>query len=371
MRGSVDRRGADSWRVRVYLGRHPETGKRRFATRTVHGTRKDADEACAKLLLEVGAGFHASDEHTVADLMHRWLALVGPDLSPTTVRDYRSVIERHVIPAFGTRPIERVRASDLDGWYRTLELGAVRVKRIHNVMSSAFDQAVRWQWVAANPCRSARPPRAADTEIHPPSPETIRQLVEAAGRRHPDLAVYIQMSAMTGARRGELVALRWSDVDLNGGSIHIRRAVVDAGGRLVEKDTKTHAARTVALDPFTVSLLRTHRSRQAERALSVGVTLGDPRVFTSDPAGEKGWRPDFVTKQFGLVQKDAGLSGIRLHDLRHFTATQMIAAGIDIRTVAARLGHKRVATLLDRYSHPVAEADRAAATELARILRKG
>lgn len=370
MRGSIDRRGKDSWRIRVYLGRHPETGRKRWTTKTVRGTRADADKACAKLLLEVDSGFHG-DDHTVAELAARWLALVERDLSPATVRDYRYVLNRHVIPTLGDRLVSKVRTHELETWYRSLDIGPSRVRRLHNVLSSAFDQAVRWQWVVANPCASARPPKVAEKETRPPSPEEVQKLIDLARETDPDLAAYIHVAAHAGARRGEMVALRWSDVDLDDAAMTIRRSTVAVEGGVAVKGTKTAKTRVVSLDESTVAVLRAQRKRQRERALSIGVNLDDGPVFSSDPAGRVAWYPASVSRRFHQLCVRAGVENVRLHDLRHFMATQMIAAGVDVRTVAGRLGHRGVGMLLDRYAHFVPSADRAAAEELARILGQG
>jgi integrase len=366
MRGSISKRG-DAWRIRVYVGRDRHTGAKRWACRTVRGTRREAEQACAALVTEIGAGFHSEADRTVADLLARWMALIGPDLSPSTLRDYRSAIDRHITPALGSTKLAKVRASDLDDWYRALPLGPARVRRVHNILSAAFDQAVRWQWVAHNPCASARPPKVRETEINPPTETEVRALIAAADT--PDFAAYLRLAAETGARRGELIALRWPDIDLDAHAVTIRRAVVDAGGELVVKRTKTNVARVVSISAATAAELRGVRSRQLERGLSTGVHAPDDApVFTCDAEGEVGWHPSTVSHWFASTVRRAGQSGVRLHDLRHFAATQMLAAGVDVRTAAARLGHRNVAVLLNRYAHALPAADRDAAEGLGRLL---
>lgn len=368
MRGNVERRGPDTWRIRIYLGRHPDTGQQRYLRRTIHGTRTDADQHLARLLVEHGAGHHRDDDtHTVDDVVTRWLTMVRNDLSPATVKDYTYVLDTHIRPTFGQRPIQKLKPHDLEYWYHTLTIGPARIRRIHNVLSSALDQAVRWQWLVTNPCDYARPPKVTEREVRPPTPAEVRRLVDHAD--DPDLATYVHVAAHTGARRGELAALRWTDIDLDAATVTIARSVVAVDGQVVVKRTKTGKARVVSLDPETVTVLRAQRTRQRAAALALGVTATDGPVFASDPEAQRGWYPDSISRRFNRLCQRADVTGIRLHDLRHFAATQMIAAGIDPRTVAGRLGHSPT-TLLGRYSHFLPAADRAAAAELGRIMAR-
>jgi hypothetical protein len=146
-------------------------------------------------------------------------------------------------------------------------------------------------------------------------------------------------AATTGARRGELCALRWSNVDLDAGELLIVRNLIVHGGQLLEKETKTHAARRIALFNDSIALLDEHWRRCVQRAQPCGVTLTpDAYVFSFDPAGRQPMNPESVTHRFGRLAKQLGLRA-RLHDLRHYAATQLIAGGVDVRTVSGRIGH--------------------------------
>jgi integrase len=362
VRGNITRRGDHAWRIRIYLGRDPDTGAKRWLSRTVHGTRATADTACARLLTEVAAGYHADSSRTVGEVVNRWMA--GHDLSPSTRRDYRYVIDRHIVPTWGDQPLAKLTPDALERWYRLVDCGPQRTRKIHNVLSGAMDAAVRWRWLAVNPCDAARPPKITERPIQPPTAAQVRRLIDAAD---PDLACFVHLAAHTGARRGELVALRWSDVDLERAVITISRSMAVTQGGTQVKTTKTDRTRVVAIDEPTVAVLRAHRTRQREIALAVGSTADGP-VFASDDAARGPWYPDSVSRRFRKLCAATYLSGIRLHDLRHFTATQMIAAGYPIRTVAGRLGHRNVSTLLDRYAHFEPESDRKAAEGLGRLM---
>jgi integrase len=190
----------------------------------------------------------------------------------------------------------------------------------------------------------------------------VRDVIEAAERRDPRLARLLMLAALTGMRRGELCALRWSDVDLDTGTINVIRSVVVVPHGLAEKTTKTGRGRIVALDPVGVALLSQHRGRTERWVREAGAQLSsDACVFSPFVEGTTPFRPDNVTSFFMRVRNEVGAPTVRLHDLRHFTATQLIGAGIDVRTVAGRLGHSDPSVTLRVYSHALEERDRAAA----------
>lgn len=194
-------------------------------------------------------------------------------------------------------------------------------------------------------------------------------MLKRAAESSPELACLLVLAAATGARRSELVALRWSDVDLAVGIVRIERGVVNGPDGLVEKDTKSHAARRVALDSRTVGIIRAHRERMAERAelFRVALTAGS-FVFSNAVDGSEPWYPDSVSRAFKRLCAEEGLSGVRLHDIRHFVATQLLSAGVDVRTVAGRLGHRNAATTLNVYAHFLEDADRAAADVIGKVI---
>jgi integrase len=187
------------------------------------------------------------------------------------------------------------------------------VRRVHVVVRRSLSQAKRWGWVSENVAADASPGRVPRREIAPPDPEVTMRLIEQAEAEDPDFGAFLRLAATTGARRGELCALRWRDVDLAEGRLAISRALVDcADGGYVEKDTKAHAARRIALDASMVKSLRAHKQRQAERALMGGVRSdGQTRVFSYEPDGSVQWRPDGVTARFVRLRDGLGFTGVR------------------------------------------------------------
>ena len=250
------------------------------------------------------------------------------------------------------------------------EIGAATILKVHLVARGALDRAVRWGWLARNPAAAAEPPPVRPPVIRPPTPEELALLLVNAEREDPVFALWLRVAAATGARRGELCALRWNDLDFEARTVTIERGVVVVEGGVLERPTKTHNRRTLALDDTTLELLAGHRQREQKTAVSCGGVLeSDAFVFSRRPGGTQPLRPDNCTWTFQKLLRRTGLSGFSLKDAtRHLAATRLVAAGVDIRTVAGRLGHARTSTTLDVYSHWQPGRDREAAAILGQLL---
>jgi integrase len=325
-------------------------------------TTTEARRHLAAFVRAVEAGEYVGTEATVNQLLDRWLELVDGRMSATTLYTYRGYLRRAVRPTLGGVKVRKVTAEDLDKLYLTLEeqgLKPASIRQVHAILRRAFGQAERWRWIPSNPVRLASPPPVRQAELAPPSTETVVRLVARVRDRDPQLARFLLCAAITGARRGELCGLRWEDVDLEAGSVRFGRALIDVSGEVVLKDTKTHAGRTVAIPaPLVVALGEQYRwvsARAAETDTVPSWVFISPRFGAGMP-----WRPDQVTGAFRRLCTEVGVRA-RLHDLRHYAATTAIAAGIDVRTVAGRLGHADASTTLRVYSHFVADSDRRAA----------
>lgn len=367
MRGTIRPRGKGRWQVQVYAGRHPDGREKRIA-RTVTGRKADAETALRDLIRQVEAGQHRGDDPTVAELAEQWYATRAPDWSPGTARQYRHQLDRHITPAIGTTKARKVRPADLDRLYATMRaqgLAAGTVRKTHTTLSSIFTQAEKWGIVVTSPARAATPPKVTPAPVDPPTPDDIGAILRALADDHA-LACYVRLAATTGARRGELCALQWDDLDLDQSTVLIVRALTDGPDGIVVKGTKTGRAKAMALDAGTLAAVRLHRAAVLERALAD--RTAPTWVFSADRNPSRPMHPSVMTHRWGRLRERHGLAGVRLHDLRHFVASQMLAAGADVRTVANRLGHANPATTLAVYAHLIPAADRAAADELGRLI---
>ena len=240
---------------------------------------------------------------------------------------------------------------------------------MYAILSAALLQAVRWGWLPENIAERAKPPRVSNRRVTAPAVEVFQQVIEEAERRDPRLAPLLMLVALTGMRRGQLYALRWSDVNLDLGVLDVARSVVVAPGGIAEKSTKTDRSRKVALDPVVIAFLTAHRKQVDEWVADTGGAIADDAfVFSLYVETTTTFRPDNVTSFFVRVRDAVGAPDVRLHDLRHCTATQLIHAGMDIGTVANFLGHSDPLLTLRVYLHAIEERNRAAATTMDQVL---
>lgn len=374
-------KGSGRWELIVNLPRDPVSGRRRQKSRTVYGGERVASKELARLLLEAQAGRHGDAEITLSALIGVWLDQVEADLSPTTRAEYRRLARQRIAPFMGKMPLRKVTSAELRGFYRALRkhgLAASTIKNVHTVIRGALDHAVLAEWLTVNPA-AARGllPRGETHEIEPPTALEVKQLIATAEagaspkkrtggpvgvRPNRDMAAMIRLAIATGARRGELVALRRTALDLDAardeselscGLVKVKRAVVaDEQRRLIEKSTKTHAAREVELGPWATDALREHLERMDKRAAAAGVQIRrDAFVFSDHMDCSVPWRPNRVTLAFTRIRDAAGLPRVRFHDLRHARATWELDAGIPLPTVSERLGHRDTATTARIYAH--------------------
>jgi integrase len=375
MRGGLRLQSPGVWELRLEAGRDPVTGRRRQISRTVHGSKHEAQRVLNALVAETDQGHGTGTKATFEELSHQWLSLVANDLSPTTLHRYRNLLKNRILPALGDRSVHDIRTNDLDRLYLGLinevGLAPATVRQAHAIIRRAFRQAVLWGWIATNPAANATPPRQVRSEPSPPNVTQVGQLLERARQEDPELGRFLHIAASTGARRGEICAIRWRNVDPKLRTLTIEHSITDLPGGPAEKDTKTHANRRLALDPGTLAVFEEQRSSAIVRADEASLELTeDAYVFSSEPDGRFPLVPGSVTKRFQTLRSSLGFGDMRLHDLRHFTATRLIAAGVPVRTVSGRLGHANPSTTLSVYSHFVQASDQDAASVMGELLPK-
>lgn len=379
MRGHMQQRGAQTWRLSVYVGRDERTGNKRYVQRTVHGGQREAQRALARLVTEVDEGRHAaSAAGTVGALLDRWLDTKALSVEETTIASYRWVTDKYLRPEIGRVRLSSLKPADLDALYTKLarsggdggtKLSPRTVRICHGVMRQALEQGRRWGLITRNPALDASPPRSRHHEIKPPSVEQVTKLLVAAQEEDPDFGTYLRVLAATGCRRSEALALRWTDLDWKAGEVTIARSLATVASTVVEKGTKTHQIRRLSLDAGTLTALKVQRKRAQDRAAECdGKLPADAFVFTSDVEGDRPWRPDVATHRFIRLCEDLGVEGVRLHDLRHYVATALGAAGTPLATISARLGHRDKATTLNVYQHTMPAQDHQAAEVLGGLL---
>jgi integrase len=376
--GTMRERQPGVWELRTFLGRD-DSGRPRQISRTFRGGKRAAIKALAELDVEAAAGKHgrAGEKGTVNDLLDLHFAnLDRKGLSPKTIDNYRNYATNIIRPAVGAKPVRKLTALDLDRLYQQLGDQGKRpatIRMVHAILSGALGQALKWGMVTNNVARAASPPPVRKARIRVPTAAQVRAILAAADKRDPILGRMLMLAALTGARRGEVCALRWCDIDTTAGTLTIAHSILDLPGRLEIKDTKSHAVRVLALDPAAIAILDLHRA-DVERMAALGETQVRPAGFvfsTGSLDGSAVVRPDWLTSFFNRVRDGLGpgYEGLTLHGLRHFVATQLAARGdVSARTLAGRLGHADASVTLRVYAEFFPAADLQAAAHMGRIL---
>jgi integrase len=393
-RGSIEslRTG---FRARVYAGKDPITGKQVYLRGETRRDRRDAEADAERLLANVEADRRPDQHATVGLLLDRWMEVVDHELS--TAETTAGYVRRTLKPALGDMPLRKLqhRVDILDRLYihlrrcnqlcdgrsasasnpsavdrhvcRSMSPGAVR--RVHAILSAALNYAVSWGWIERNPADYAHPPKLAKRRAQPPRPEQVAALLNKAADVDEELAVFLWLAVTTGARRGELCALRWSDLELDRGLLRLASNYVVRSGQRRLKDTKTGEERLLLLDSSSVQVLRDFQLGRVAALTHARVALPrDAFVFSPDPVGARPWHPDHFTHEYRSLAVPLGITE-PLKNLRHFNATQLLAAGVDLRTTAGRLGHSDGgATTLRVYASWTKPADQRAAELLAHDL---
>lgn len=368
-----------------------DDGGKRYVLQRGHLSRKAAATALREQLANLDRGTHvAPNKVTVEQHMGEWLA--GLRLSPSTIASYRKNVRLHVVPRIGALRLEQVTGTRLTALYRELErtgradgaggLSARTVRYIHTIIHAAFKAAVRDGRLATNPADKAVPPsarEAASPEMQTWTSEQLQAFLSWSLGDQDELYPAWLLLAITGMRRGELLALRWGDVDTDAGRVSIRRSATlvktKGDGESIEiGPPKSGRSRVVDIDPQTVSVLRSHRAARAGLSLTFG--RPDAYVFGDLAGGIR--HPERFSRTFqsrvrrarAALGNDA-LPAIRCHDLRHTMATLALRNGEHPKIVSERLGHAKVSITLDIYSHAVPTLQREAAGRLAALVFGG
>jgi integrase len=415
--GSIVQRPDGRWVGRVDLGW--QAGKRR--RKAVYGrTRREVADKLTTLLKVVQHGGAVPDERqTVEQFLDRWLEHKRGRLRPRAWATYEQAVRLHLTPGIGKVVLTRLTPSQLDGWFREHQskgASARAIRYARTVLRAALNQARRWRAVSENVAELVEAPRHQTKEIQPLTPEQARALLAAAGTHR--LGAVVSVATAIGLRLGEALGLRWVDVDFDAGTLSVRQALERSGGdsaarrpliierreirkrlaaaakrgserrelrqqleairvrwraiRTTLRTTEpksTRSRRTIRMPAVVVTPLKAHRTRQLKERLAAGGEWQDSGLVFTSPIGTP-LEPRNVTREFHALLASANLPTVRFHDLRHTSATLLLAQGVDPRTIMETLGHSQISLTLNTYSHVLPALQTDAAAKLDAILTR-
>jgi integrase len=374
MTGSVRRRGERSWEIKFDLGRNPVTGKRETRYHSFKGTKREAQAALTRLTAEAQRGSYVeATTETVGAFMDRWSRdWATANVSPKTLERYNELIRNQVHPHIGSRPIQKLRPIDLNSLYAKLLRGGLAprtVGHVHRLLHRAFSFAMTWDVVQKNVASSVRPPRVPEEEIEIIREDDIKAVLQKL--RGQPLYPIATLALATGMRRGELLALRWQDVDLDSGTVRVERSLEEtkAGGLRFKEPKTKQGRRLITIPPSIITELRAHWKDQQERRLAIGAgkASADALVFPAWNGSPRS--PNSLSKEWKAAMTEAEIE-VSLHALRHTHASSLIAAGVDVLTISRRLGHASPSITLDVYGHLFKNTDDRAAQAIEALFGK-
>ena len=345
--GTISKRKDGRWEGRVSVG-YNETGTPK--RRAIYGrTQAEVKKKLDVLKQQVDAGTYTDTRLTVAAFLERHLAEKARDLKPSTLEQYEICVRRCIVPRIGMVKLDKLtpmQVQILIGEVRDAS-GTARAAKCRTVLFSAYRQAIRLQLVMRNPVEAVDPIPAKPREMSLWEAEEAARFLNAACEHRLYAFFYVTMA--TGLRRGELLGLRWRDVENS--TIHVRQAYVKVGSKLILSTPKNrNAFRSVALSSDVLEVLFHHRKRQEAERLNLGDLWPDSDlVFTSEVGTPL--NPDNLKRVRNALMDEAGVTRVTLHNLRHLHASVAIEGGMDAKMLAERLGHSRASFTLDRYTH--------------------
>ena len=373
--GSLRKRADGRWEGRYTVGNDPATGKR--ITKSVFG--KTQAEARQKLQTAIrenrGPAINFKGDYTVGEWMWLWFETYSkPQVRASTVSSYRNYIEHHIEPNLGRIKLKQLTPLQIQQFYnKTKESGRVKrwenqtdlslsnrmVRGIHMVLRQALQQAVDERLISHNPCDNCRIPKLEKKEMKIIPPEKLGDYLQKAKEFGVLPIFYLELSS--GLRRGELMALLWSDLDVDKCTISVSKTMGRVDGELLVTPPKTHnAIRTVVIPQQAVDLLIEERKNHPD----------SPYMFPSPRTGDM-WSPESVGRLHKKILKAAGLDeGVRFHDLRHTFATVALHSGIDVKTVSSMLGHYSAGFTLDTYTHVTTQMQKFAADKMGGVMEE-
>lgn len=382
MSGHIRRRGEQSWELKYEVGTEPHTGKRITRYQSFKGTKREAQAELIRLMDAVRRGDYIDPSKvTVSEFLDRWEKdWAANNVSPKTRERFAQLIMHQVQPHLGNIPIQKLRAAHLSELYGKLlrngrvgggELSAKTVGHVHRCLHRAFGHAAQWGLITQNPAALVHPPRVQQAEIEILRENEVEALLASLRDRNALLCTIAIVALGSGLRRGELCALRWSNIDLDNRTLRVEQSLEQTRAGLRFKAPKTkHGLRTMTLPASVISELRAHWRAQNEQRLALGIGRSTPQELVFPAWDGRPLMPNTLSREWSRTIAAIDGRQISLHALRHTHASSLIAAGVDILTVSRRLGHANPTITLGVYGHLYGNTDDRAAQAIDAMLSR-
>ena len=377
MNGHIRKRGKNSWQLIFDLPRDAD-GKRKQARRTVHGTKREADSKLRELVSGAEKGDYVTpSKESVGEFLTRWLDLYAANsTSPRTLEDYQGIIRRYLNRYLGAVPLSALKPDNVQGLYaemRNRGLSSLTILHTHRLLSECLSHAVKWQILTKNVCDAVDPPRPQRRQMTSLDEDEVGLLLDASDS-HPYRDVFF-VALYTGLRRSELLALRWSEVDLDRPTLSVVAGLhrLPRQGLILLPTKTSRSRRQISLTDEVVGVLHQIRGQQMVQKIAPGSAWEDTGFVFTKPNGTP-LDPERVSKEFSKVVKTAKIPKIRFHDLRHTHASLMLKAGVGPKAISELLGHASISITMDVYAHLIPGILEEAAQKFSNLLaapRKG
>jgi len=372
---SIDERGENNWRIRVYAGRDPGTGKKKYIVETLHGGRREAQRRARQLQTKVeDGGYVEPSRMSLGQYLQHWLENTAePNVRPRTFKRYREIVTRHLVPNLGNIQLKQLQPSHIESYYaKALKQGRVdgagglsaqTVQHHARVLSQALSHAVNTDVLGRNVAIKVKPPRPKKTEVEPLTRDDVRKLLREA--YYTEFYYPLLIAVFTGLRRSEMLALTWKDINLEERYLSVNKGLhTHSSEEERYQPPKTDKSkRRVSLPNDLVLALRHYRERQEAVRDQLGVDLTPETPIFARPDGSM-MHPDSLSKACVRLAEKAGLEGVHLHSLRHTQASMLIEQGEYPKVISERLGHASTAFTNDLYGHLMPGMEQAAAAKV-------
>jgi integrase len=355
MKGHLEKRGNNVWRLKVFIDREPG-GKRIFKSKTVHCGKRDAQTALAKFVTEIDeTRIGLSDPRlTLAQYLERFQKVRKAKVAHRTWVISESLIRLHINPNIGHLKLRRITDIEIEALYASVELS--RKEGIHSILNAAFRYAAKKHLITENPMHLVDFTRGKSKKVTIPPPESVEKAIKAA---KPIIRMAITIMVTTGLRRGELLALRWQDIDLDAKVLHVTRnlGLVDRKPTIGPPKT-SQSNRSVTLPDSLINAFRDYRQWQRTEYMAEGYRPAEDIVIPTRK-GEY-YKPQSFSTTISYLGKKIGVN-LTPHIFRHYHATHLLKAKVSPVTVKERMGHTHINTTLSIYAHVLKEMEEEAA----------